>query len=105
MHYRHTCEKLEQEKTFYLTSGPPYRRASFAKEALDNPGVDPRLTSKSLAASRMLRVLVEVFQSFPNEDEAAFTNFVARVEAILGADLEQWSQSAIQPPKPTTANS
>jgi hypothetical protein len=34
------------------------------REALDNPGVDPRLTSKSLAASRMLRVLVEVFQSF-----------------------------------------
>ena len=38
---------------------------SSAMEALDNPGVDPRLTSKSLAASRMLRVLVEVFQSFP----------------------------------------
>ena len=36
-----------------------------AREALDNPGVDPRLISKSLAASRMLRVLVEVFQSFP----------------------------------------
>jgi hypothetical protein len=36
------------------------------KEALDNPGVGPRLTSKSPAASRMLRVLVEVFQSFPN---------------------------------------
>jgi hypothetical protein len=34
------------------------------REALDNPGVAPRLTSKSLAASRMLRVLVEVFQSF-----------------------------------------
>jgi hypothetical protein len=34
------------------------------REALDNPGVDPRLTSKSLAASRMLRVLVEVFQGF-----------------------------------------
>jgi hypothetical protein len=38
--------------------------AAAAKGALDNPGVDPRLTSKSLAASRMLRVLVEVFQSF-----------------------------------------
>ena len=34
------------------------------REALDNPGVDPRLTSKTLAASRMFRVLVEVFPSF-----------------------------------------
>jgi hypothetical protein len=36
------------------------------REPLDNPGVGPRLSSKSLAASKMLRVLVEVFQSFPN---------------------------------------
>jgi hypothetical protein len=34
------------------------------REPLDNPGVGPRLSSKSLAASKMLRVLVEVFQSF-----------------------------------------
>jgi hypothetical protein len=39
------------------------------KEALDNPGVDPRLTSKSLAASRMLRVLMEVFRASLGEEQ------------------------------------
>ncbi|MFM8277252.1 MAG: hypothetical protein ACKN89_09780 [Cyanobium sp.] len=32
-------------------------------EPLDNPGVGPRLTSKSLAASWMPKLLAEVFQS------------------------------------------
>jgi hypothetical protein len=41
-----------------------WRRFGPLREALDNPGVDPRLASKSLAASRMPRVLAEVFQSF-----------------------------------------
>lgn len=68
--YRQTSEKLEREKTFYLTFSPPYRQASFA-----------------------------------HEDEAAFATFVARVEAILGAEVEQWSQSAAQPPKPSAARS
>ena len=46
------------------STAPPFFERRAVREALDNPGVDPRLTSKSLAASRMLRVLVEVFQSF-----------------------------------------
>jgi hypothetical protein len=54
------------EAKCHANSTVPHFLKGRPKEALDNPGVAPRLTSKSLAASRMLRVLVEVFQSFPN---------------------------------------
>jgi hypothetical protein len=52
------------------------------REALDNPGVDPRLTSKSLAASRMLRALVEVFQSF-----------LGVIAATIEASIVMWGWS------------
>ncbi len=46
-------------------------KAPDAKEPLDNPGVGPRLTSKSLAASWMSKLLAEVFQSLPKRDTVA----------------------------------
>lgn len=42
---------------------------------------------------------------FANEDEAAFATFVARVEAILSEEMEQWSQTAAQSPKAGAASS
>jgi hypothetical protein len=52
------------------------------REALDNPGVDPRLTSKPPAASRMLRVLVEVFQSFLRWKGSSKSNGCTRPQLV-----------------------
>lgn len=68
--YRHTHEKLEREKNFYLTACPPYRQVPFA-----------------------------------NDDEAAFATFVSRVEAILGEEVDQWSEATAMPPPAPSAGS